>query len=146
MLVSLLEELNVKSLLGEMGKAHDQALTLIERALQKKAREAYAAGALDGYAAGRSVGGEVFPIDEKARKKYPLPPTRLRRVEPDPDGGPVLFTVAEVTGEIAWKNPNDGAGGWHTWAWAGSPIPTTKRIRLWAEMLDEPYRLVYDKD
>ncbi len=77
-----------------------------------------------------------------ARKAFPLPPKEVLREEPDPMGyahawrcwnGVLQFQTSPATGGN-WMNATDGV-------YAVSP----ERVRLWADLMDNPYTEVPDE-
>jgi hypothetical protein len=117
--------------------------TGVHRIVTLIAREVHAACLAD-----MNVGGLCPPEDPDvyrmrlAARAYPLPPRRVIREEPDPEGG--VFWKWDESATILLYRYN--VSGWYRPGAPGQPtfLPTPARVRLWTDLLANPYREVPD--
>lgn len=86
---------------------------------------------------------------QMAADAFPLPPKRVLREEPDPNAGEVLWRYGDDG--LAYKPLRDSAAYPSKWTSLTGGIdsgrvfaPYPARIRLWADLLANPYREVPD--
>ena len=134
-MIARLAELEAE-VVESLGARTDRERDAIHRHTMLVAREGYMAGQMHGP---DELGEES--VRRGAALRFPLPPKKVLREEPDPDGCGWFYR---------W-NPYNGGGmqsrkdGEDVWRYGIAYVPTPSRIALWVSLQAEPFKEVPDE-